>query len=53
MGALAGVIAHGGTTGLLVELSIAVVAAAGLGWIWWYERRRRSAKAQRSTTKPP
>jgi hypothetical protein len=44
------VIAHGGTTGLVIELGVALVAGVGLATIWWRERRRR---AQRDTTNPP
>jgi hypothetical protein len=53
MGALAGLIAHGGTAGLIAEIGIAVLAGVAFGSIWWRERRRRMARAQRLTTKPP
>lgn len=35
-------LAHGGTPGLIAELSVGFLAAAVLALVWFRERRRRS-----------
>lgn len=40
MAALAGVVAHGGTGGLIVELALVLAVAVPLTIIWSRERRR-------------
>ena len=35
-------LAHGGTLGLIAEVSLGVVVAAVLAFVWFRERRRRT-----------
>lgn len=35
-------VAHGGIPGLIAEVSLGVLVAGGLGFVWWRERRRHS-----------
>ena len=36
------VLAHGGTAGLIAEVSIGLLVAASLGLVWLREKRRRA-----------
>ena len=40
-------LAHGGTSGLIAEISIGLVVAALLGSVWLRERRRRVRSGHR------
>ena len=42
------VLAHGGTPGLIAEISIGLLVAALLAGIWLRERRRRTRDGYRS-----
>ena len=41
-------LAHGGTPGLIAEISIGLLVAALLAGIWLWERRRRTRGEHRS-----
>ena len=41
-------LAHGGTAGLIAELSIGALAAALLGFVWIREKRRRARGERRA-----
>ncbi len=36
------VLAHGGTPGLIAEVSLGLLAAGALAFVWFRERRRRT-----------
>lgn len=45
------VLAHGGTAGLIAEVSLGLLVAGGLAAIWFRERRRR-ARGERPPQAP-
>lgn len=42
---------HGGTAGLIAEVSFGLLAGGVLAWVWFRERRRR-ARCERSAEAP-
>ncbi len=42
------VVAHGGTLGLIAELSVGVVVVALVGFVWFREKRRQARDGRRS-----